>query len=160
MVQVARHPLIQFSYDSLVWQDNSYFFLEPLKVVAYPADSTLPGKYYTRYTLQAFGHDSKGNSLQFNISFDASDPNQLVGTYRQAYSQSSGLAQAALYGLDNNNLSEYTLNPADTTAFLQIKRQSGAESLIAGTFQMILDNTRDTARKIVITNGSLTDIIY
>ena len=159
-VQVARHPLIQFTYNSLIWQDNNYIFSQPVKVVAYPADTLLPGGFYSRYSLQAFGQDSKGNNLQLNIAFDASDPTQLVGLYRTAYTKNLGLASAQLFNLDNNNLSEYSLSANDTTSFLQILRQSQSEMLISGIFQLTLNNTRDTTQKIMITNGTLTDINY
>jgi hypothetical protein len=157
---VPRHPLIQFNYGALLWTDTRYLFETPFQVVAYPADTLLTGQEYTRYTLQATGQDSKGNKLQLNIMFDASDAAQLVGTYKPAYTTGSGLAQVQLFNLDNNSLSDYGLCPNDTTSLFQIQRQSAAESLIAGNFQMSLCNARDTSQKIFITNGILTDINY
>lgn len=159
-VQVPRHSLIQFNYGSLSWTDNRYFFATPVQVVAYPADTLLPGKIYTRYSLQAVGQDTKGNTLQLNIMFDASDAAQLVGIYTPAYTPGNGLAQVQLFNLNNNSLSDYGLCPNDTTSLFQIQRQSAAESLIAGNFQMSLCNTRDTSQKIFITNGILTDLNY
>jgi len=159
-VQVPRHPLIQFDYGNLSWTDNHYLFETPVQVVAYPADTLLPGKIYTRYSLQAFGQDSKGNNLQLNIMFDASDATQLIGIYKPAYTSVNGLAQVQLFNLDDNSFSYYGLCPNDTASLLQIQRQSEAESLIAGNFQMSLCNARDTSQKIFITNGILTDINY
>lgn len=159
-VQVVRHPLIQFTYNDLLWNDNSYYFINPVQVVAYPADSTQPGRLYTRYALQAYGKDSKGNNLQLNISFDVSVQNQLVGNYTNRYSINGGLAGVQLFNLDNNNLSYYGLCPNDTSSILQVQKQSPSESLISGNFQMTLCNARDNTDSIKITNGIITDITY
>jgi hypothetical protein len=159
-VQVPRHPLIQFDYGAQSWTDSRYLFGMPVQVVAYPADTLLPGRIYTRYSLQATGQDTKGNSLQLNIMFDASDALQLIGIYRSAYTSGNGLAQVQLFNIDNNSLSDYGLCPNDTTSMFQVQRQSAAESLIAGIFQVSLCNARDTSQKIFITNGTFTDINY
>jgi hypothetical protein len=159
-VQVPRHPLMQFNYDALLWTDTRYLFETPFQVVAYPADTLLPGGEYTRYSLQAVGQDSKGNTLQLNIVFDVSDAAQLVGTYKPAYTAFNGLAQVQLFNLGNNSFSDYGLCSNDTTSIFQIQRQSETEKLIAGNFQMSLCNARDTSQKIFITNGILTDINY
>jgi hypothetical protein len=84
----------------------------------------------------------------------------MVGKYGPAYTTQGGLGLAQLYNLDNNNLSDYTLYTGDSTSFFQVVRQSAAEMLIAGTFQMTLYNTRDTAQKIYLTDGIFTDITY
>ena len=159
-VAVLRNPIIEFKYDSLSWVDNSYFVTGPSKIVAYPADTTLPGKLYNRFVVTAYGVNSKGNNLQFNINFDVEDPSQIVGIYKTSYTVHGGLASAQLFNLDNNSLADYTLAISDTTSFLQIQRQSAAEMLMAGVFQLTLYNTRDTAQKIFITDGIFTDIIY
>jgi hypothetical protein len=160
-VQVLRHPLIQFDYNNNIsWTDNSYLFEPPVQVVVYPADTLLPGKIYTRFSLQATGRDSKGNTLQLNLLFDASDPTQLIGSYKPAYTSGNGLSQVELFNLQNNALADYGLCPNDTNSILVIQRQSEAESLIAGNFQVNLCNVRDSSLKILITNGIFTDITY
>lgn len=159
-VGIARHPLIQFAADTMNWQADNYSFGVPAQVVAYPADSTLPGHLYTRFTMNAYGKNDQGANLQLTLMFDAQDASQLVGTYRTAYSISHGLAQAQVFDLDNNNLAVYALRANDTTALFQVKRQSTQERLLAGTFQMTLRNTRDTTQTINITNGTFTDITY
>ena len=159
-VQIQRHPLIKFTYQSTSWNADNYFFVGPAQVVAYPANTSQPGKLYNRYTLQAYGKDEQGNNLQLNILFDAADAEQLIGTYRMRYSADKGLPQVQLFNLDKNNLAAYELCSTDTTAQLSIQRQSQTEQLISGTFQMMLCNTRDTTQKISITNGVLTDIHY
>ena len=159
-VQIVRHPLIKFSYNSTSWQADNYFFVGPSQVVAYPANTTQPGKLYNRFTLQAYGKDEQGNDLQLNILFDVADATQLIGTYSPVYTSDRGLPQVQLFNLDNNNLAAYELCANDSTAVLQIKRQSEKERLISGNFQMTLCNIRDTTQKINITNGILTDIHY
>ena len=159
-VGIARHPLIQFTAATMTWQANTYAFGAPAQVVAYPADSTLPGRLYNRFTLNAYGKNDQGANLQLTLMFDAEDAAQLIGTYRTSYSTSRGLAQAQVFNLDNNNLAAYTLRANDTTALLQVKRQSTQERLLAGSFQMTLYNTRDTTQTINITNGTFTDITY
>lgn len=159
-VQIERHPLIKFIYQSTTWKADNYFFVGPAKVVAYPANTSQPGQLYNRYTLQAYGKDDQGNNLQLNIFFDAADAEQLIGTYRMRYSTNKGLPQVQLFNLDNNNLAAYELCSNDTTAELHIQRQSQKERLVSGTFQMTLCNIRDTTQKISITNGILTDIHY
>ena len=159
-VQIQRHPLIKFTYQSASWKADNYFFVGPVKVVAYPANTSQPGKLYNRFTLQAYGKDDQGNNLQLNILFDAADATQLTGTYRIAYTADKGLPQVQLFNLDNNNLAAYELCHNDSTALLQIQRQSQTEQLVSGSFQMTLCNIRDTTQKINITNGILTDIHY
>src|SRR6476620_7860345 len=153
-VGIARHPLILFTADNMTWQASTYAFNTPAQVVAYPADSTLPGHLYNRFTLNAFGKNDQGANLQLTIMFDAEDAAQLIGTYRTRYTTSRGLAQAQVFDLDNNNLAAYTLRANDTTALFQIRRQSTQERLLAGAFQMTLYNVRDTTQKINITNGT------
>lgn len=159
-VGVERHPLLKFTADSFSWTADNYFFAAPSRIVAYPANATQSGKLYNRLTLEAFGKDDKGNDLQFNLAFDVADATQLIGIYRPSYTTDRGLAQVQLFNLDNNNLAAYELCTSDTTAMLQIKRQSETEQLVAGDFQMMVCNTRDTTQKIAITNGVITDIHY
>ena len=160
MVAVVKNPVIEFKYNSISWIDNSYFITGPAKIVAYPADTTLPGKLYSRFIILAYGKDTRGANLQFTINFDVADLGQMVGTYRPSYTVQGGLGLAQLFNLDNKSLSDYSLYTADTACFLQIQRQSPAEMLIAGVFQMTLYNTRDTTQKKYITDGVLTDITY
>lgn len=159
-VGIARHQLIFFTAANMTWRANSYAFGAPLQVVAYPADSTLPGRLYSRLTLNAYGKNDKGANLQLTISFDAEDASQLIGTYRTLYTTSRGLAQAQIFNLDNNDLAVYALRAGDTTALFQVKRQSSQERLLAGNFQMTLYNTRDTTQTINITDGTFTDVTY
>ena len=159
-VQVVRHPLIQFNSGAATWTETSYFFLRPFQIVSYPADTTLPGRLYDRFTLQAIGRDTKGENLQLTLVFDAVDSADLTGPYSPAYSSIKGLAQVQLFNLDNNNLSYYSLCSNDSSSVLQIQRQSVTENLVSGSFQFTLCNARDTSQKIAITNGIFTDIHY
>ncbi len=159
-ITVKRNPLIQFSTNTMTWKADSYYFTDVAQVVAYPYNTTQPGKIYNRYTLQAFGKNDKGQDLQFNIIFDVVDPAKLTGLYRSRYSTDRGLSQVQIFNLDNNNLAAYALSPNDSTAVLNIQRQSQTERLIAGNFQMTIQNIRDTTQKINITNGILTDVRY
>jgi hypothetical protein len=159
-VGIARHPVLAFTSPSMTWQADRYSFEAPSRVVAYPADTTLPGRLYNRLTLQATGENDQGDNLQLILMFDTEDASQLIGTYRPLYTTTRGLAQVQLFNLNNNELAAYALKPNDSTAVLQIRRQSQTERLIAGTFQMTLYDTRDTTQTINITNGAFTDINY
>lgn len=159
-VGIARHPVITFTSPSMTWQADRYSFEAPSQVVAYPADSTQPGRLYNRLTFQATGENDQGDNLQLIIMFDTEDASQLIGTYTSRYTTSRGLAQAQLFNLNRDELAAYALKPSDSTAIFQIQRQSQQERLIAGTFQMTLYNTRDTTETINITNGRFTDINY
>lgn len=161
IVQIVRNPLIQFSSTNFNWKADSYSFRNPLQVVQYPANASQSGKVYTRYTLQATGRDDKGQRLQLNLSFDASEIPRLTGEYRPTYTANRGLAGVQLYNLEQNSLASYRLIPADTaTARLVIERQSQSEQLLSGTFQMTLSDERDPSRKIVITDGVLNDVRF
>lgn len=159
-VEVKRNPLIQFTTNTFTWQADRYSFADVAQVVAYPANTTQNGQIYNRYTLQAYGQTDKGENLQLNIMFDSADPAQLKGVYRSRYTTGKGLAQVQVFNLDNNNLAAYALSAIDSTALLNIQRQSQSERLIAGTFSMTVQNSRDTTQKINITNGILTDVRY
>ena len=161
IVQIVRSPLIQFSGNGFSWKADSYSFRDPLQVVQYPANTTQAGRVYTRHTLQATGRDDKGQQLQLNLSFDASEIPRLTGEYRPTYTANRGLAAVQLYNLEQGNLASYRLIPADTaTARLVIDRQSESEKLLSGTFQMTLSDERDPSKKIVITNGVLNDVRF
>lgn len=160
-VQVVRNPLVQFAASSFSWKADSYSFRNPVQVVQYPSTASQTGKVYTRHTLQAIGRDDKGQRLQLNMSFDASGLSRLTGEYKPTYTDQRGLAAVQLYNLEENSLAAYRLSTNDTaTARLVIQRQSQSEGLLAGTFQMTLANERDTAQKIVITNGILNDVRF
>lgn len=159
-VGIARRPIIAFTSPSITWQADRYSFEEPSQVVAYPADTTQPGRLYNRLTLQATGESDQGNNLQLIIMFDAADASRLVGTYTPRYTVSNGLAQVQIFNLNDNDLAAYALRANDTTAVLQVQRQSESERLIAGNFHMTLYNIRDTTETINITNGTFTDINY
>lgn len=159
-VQIVRNPIIQFAVDSATWKADSYTISAPANVVVYPSNPTLPGVKYNRYVLQATGKDSKGNSLQFNLTFDAVNPAALPGTYRVGYTADKGLQQAQLFTL-GGSLSAYAFCSGDTTTpIFQLQKQSETERLISGTFQMTLCNTRDASNKVIIRNGVFTDIRY
>lgn len=159
-LQIVRNPLVKFDIDADSWVSDSYFFTGPAKVVAYPSNPALPGVLYNRFTLQATGKDSKGNSLQFNLVFDAADAEKLPGVYKLAYSASRGMQQAQLFNV-GSTLAAYSLLAKDSaSAILEIQKQSISEKLITGTFQMTMSNTRDTTQKIRIKNGILNDIHY
>ena len=161
-VQILRTPLFTFNINGASpWTASTYSFGNISKVVVYPADTTQPGQLYSRLTLQGSGKDSSGNIYQIIISFDAADVNQLVGIYNPEYTAQKGLSQVQLFNLTNaNDLAVYNLCGGTSNAVLQIQKQSQAESLITGTFQMTLCNSRDTTEKINITNGILQDIKY
>ena len=160
-VQVIRNPSISFDYNNTSWKSSSYSFTPLARVVVYPGDTTQPGKFYNRLTMQAFGKDAANNELQLIVSFDAVDANLLVGTYTPAHNTQRGLADAQLYNLSNpNNLMAYQLCADPALSVLSIKRQSQTERLVTGTFQFTLCNVRDTTQKISLTNGILTDISY
>ncbi len=159
-VGIARNPVLGFTAPSMTWQSARYSFAAPSQVVAYPADSTQPGRLYNRLTLQATGENSDGDNLQIILMFDAEDASQLIGTYRPLYTTTRGLAQAQIFNLSRDELAAYALKPNDVSAVLQVQRQSQTERLIAGTFQMTLYNTRDTTETINITAGTFTDIRY
>lgn len=160
-VQIVRNPVIAFSTDTLVWQSGSYFFLNPIQVVRYPAQAVGSAKIYTRYSLQATGKDNKGSTLQLNLLFDAGERDQLMGVYRAAYTEQRGLAGVHLYNLQNGQLAAYKLSLQDTaTATLHIRRQYEKERLISGTFEMTLSNEQDTSKKIRIRDGVLQDLRY
>lgn len=159
-LQIIRHPLIRFNYDpSLSWQADNYYFTGSSRVVVYPSDTSLQGKLYNRFTLEAFGKDNNGNNLQLIMAFDAADSSKLNGVYTPAHNAQRGLNQVQVFNLNSNNLAAYELCSTGNS-YLQIQKQSSTERLITGTFQMVLCNTRDTTKKINITNGILTDVQY
>jgi hypothetical protein len=161
IVQIVRNPLIQFTGNNFSWRADSYSFRNPLQVVQYPANASQAGRVYTRHTLQATGRDDRGQQLQLNLSFDASEIPRLTGEYRPTYTANRGLAAVQLYNLQQNNLASYSLIAADTaSARLVIDRQSESEQLLSGTFQMTLSDERDPSKKIVITNGILNDVRF
>ncbi len=159
-LRIVRHPLIRFDYDSSTsWKATSHSISKPTQAVVYPSDPSLPGTLYNRYTFQAFGLDDKKNNLQLLLVFDTKDVKVLTGDYRPAYTADKGLKEVQVYNLDNGNLASY--NMYDTTfSILRIQKQSATERLITGSFQVRLHNTRDTTRKMTITNGTLTDVGY
>lgn len=160
-IQIIRNPLIEFSSPAFNWRADSYSFRNPLQVVQYPGSTSQSGRVYTRYTMQAIGLDSRGQRLQLNLSFDASEIPRLTGEYRPTYTANRGLAAVQLYNLDQSSLAAYRLIPADTaSARLVITRQSQSEQLLSGTFQMTLSDERDPTKKIVITNGVLNDVRF
>lgn len=158
-IEVVRKPLLQFTIDSAVWTAENYTFLAPSRVVQYPSDTSLPGRLYNHFTLQGTGKDTKGNNLQLIVVFDVVDNLQLVGTYHPSYSTTKGLNSVQVFNLDNNNLAAYSI--CDTAfSMLQVRKQSIDEKLIAGSFQALLCNIRDSTKKITITNGIINDINY
>lgn len=162
-IQVIRNPLIKFDFDSSSsWKADGYSFAGTSRVVVYPADTTQPGKLFTRFTLQAAGKDNSGNNLQLIIIFDAADSTHLIGSYKPLYTSDKGLSQAEIFNLSNtNNLSAFSLcGTSNPSSVLQIQRQSPTERLISGIFQMALCNTRDSTKKINIINGILNDVHY
>ena len=90
------------------------------------------------------------------MAFDATDSTQLIGTYGQQYTTSRGLQQIQLFNL--NSLAAYSLCGFNASG-LQIQRQSLTE-LVTGIFNATLCNVQDTTKKIIITNGTFTDINY
>jgi hypothetical protein len=161
IVQIVRNPLIQFSSTTFSWKADSHSFRSPLQVVQYPGNASQSGRVYTRYTMQATGRDDRGQRLQLNLSFDASEIPRLTGEYRPTYTANRGLAGVQLYNLEQGNLAAYRLSDADTaTARLVVQRHSETEQLLSGTFQMTLSDERDPSKKIVITNGVLTDVRF
>lgn len=162
-VQILRTPLLSFNFNgSSTWKADNYSFAPVSKVVVYPADTSQTGQLFNRYTLQGTGKDSAGNNYQLIITFDNSDPNLLTGTYKPHYTNETGLAQVQLFNLTNSNdLAAYNLCTNDTAnAILQIQKQKPDERLITGSFQMMLCNSRDSSKKINITNGVIKDIKY
>lgn len=161
-VQIIRTPSLTFNLNGSSWKADNYSFAPISKVVVYPQDTTLPGQLYNRFSLQATGRDSAGNTYQLFITFDAIDVNQLSGIYSPFYTPQRGLSQVQLYNLTNsNNLSAYTLCADNlANAVFQIQKQNIDETLITGVFQMTLCNSRDTTEKINITNGIMKDIKY
>lgn len=157
-IQIVRHPSVRFSSDSADLVADRYFFTGPSRVVVYPS-ATSPGQLYNRFTLQAFGKDSRGNSLQMIIDFDSADSLNLTGVYLPIYSISKGLHQVQIFNLDVNNLAAYSLCDS-VSSFIQVQKQSPSERLVTGIFQATVCNTRDTTQKIHITNGVFTDARY
>lgn len=162
-VQIIRTPSLTFNFNNTSsWKADNYLFSPVSKVVVYPQDTSLPGQLYNRFSLQATGRDSIGNTYQLFISFDAVDVNQLSGVYSPFYTSQRGLAQVQIYNLTNsNNLSAYNLCVVNlANAVFQIQKQNINETLITGTFHMTLCNSRDSSDKINITNGIMKDIKY
>jgi len=162
-VQILRTPLLTFSFNgSSTWKADNYSFAPVSKVVVYPADISQTGQLFNRYTLQGTGKDSAGNTYQLIITFDNTDANLLTGTYKPHYTNQTGLSQVQLFNLTNSNdLAAYNLCANDTSnAVLQIQKQKADERLITGAFQMMLCNSRDSSKKINITNGIIKDIKY
>lgn len=156
-IRVKRNPTIKFNTDSASWVANKYFFTGPSRVIVYPSSTATSGQLYYRYTLQAFGVDSKGNNLQLVMALDAADSTQLIGTYTPSYTLTKGLAQVQLFNL--NNLSAYTLCNSNG-AVVDILRQSLSEEIVAGNFNIRLCNVQDTTLKMNLSNGLFTDITY
>ena len=124
--------------DSSSWKADSYFFTGPATEVVYLSNPLLPGSLYNRYTLQANGKDCKGNSLLFNLIFDASDFKLLSGDYKVKYTAEKGLHQVQLFNT-GSTLATFALCPNDSlTPVLHVQKQSFEERLITGTFQMTL----------------------
>lgn len=162
-VQIIRTPSLTFSFNNTSsWKADNYSFPPVSKVVVYPQDTSLPGQLYNRFSLQATGRDSTGNTYQLFITFDAIDINQLSGVYSPFYTSQKGLSEVQIYNLtNNNNLSAYNLCAAHlANAVFQVQKQNINERLITGTFQMTLCNSRDSTDKINITNGIMKDIKY
>jgi hypothetical protein len=162
-VQILRTPLLTFNFNgSSPWKADNYSFARVSKVVVYPADTSQTGQLFNRYMLQGTGKDSAGNTYQLIITFDNTDANLLTGTYKPHYTNQTGLSQVQLFNLTNSNdLAAYNLCANDTSnAVLQIQKQKADERLITGSFQMMLCNSRDSSKKINITNGIIKDIKY
>lgn len=162
-VQILRTPLLTFNFNgSSGWKADNYSFAPVSKVVVYPADTSQTGQLFNRYTLQATGKDSARNTYQLIITFDNADANLLTGIYTPHYTNQTGLSQVQLFNLSNSNdLAAYNLCANDTANnILQIQKQKEDERLITGTFQIMLCNSRDTSKKINITNGIIKDIKY
>lgn len=159
-VQVIRNPLIEFTSNLGLWKADNYSVTKPVQVVGYPANSSQSGQVYNRFTLHADGKNDKGENLQLNIVFDASNTDQLRGIYSPTYTSETGLFEVQLFTLNNNNLSAYSLCTSSSASKLEIQRQSQTERLISGSFQLILCNVRDTTQKIQIFNGIIKDIHY
>ncbi len=158
-VEVIRHPLIEFTINSVLWKAANYSFTKPVQVVAYPANSTQSGQLYNRFIFQVNAKNDKGEDMQLNIVFDASNINQLRGIYSPTYTPQTGLYEVQLFTLDNN-LSAYSFCAGSSAATMQIQRHSQTERLISGTFQMTLCNVRDNSEKIQISDGVIKDIHY
>lgn len=156
-IQIIRNPVIEFLTDSASWQADDYSISQPSKVVEYPANAGT-GRLYNRFTLNAFGKDSRGRNLQLIIVFDAVDATRLTGIYSPVYSLTSGLKDIQIFNLENNNLASYSL--CGSNAQFRIVKQSTRERLVAGIFNATVCNVRDTTNKINITNGVFTDIRY
>ena len=162
-VQIIHNPFMTFSLNGTsVWKADTYSFAPISRVVVYPKDTLLAGQLYNRFTIQSTGKDNLGNSYQLIITFDATDVNQLIGSYSPSYTSQMGLSQVQLFNLTNsNNLSAYNLcQDSVASAFFRVQNQSQAESLISGVFHMTLCNTRDTTLRMSITNGIFNNIKY
>ncbi|MDQ6815131.1 MAG: hypothetical protein M3040_15450 [Bacteroidota bacterium] len=157
-IQVVRHPVIKFTTATSDWTADKYFFSGNAQVVEYPYN-VRTAQLYNRLTLQAFGTDTKGNNLQLILMFDATDLQQLTGSYLPKYTTGKGLKQVQIYNLNTNSLAAYALCDSTSSA-LQIQRQSISERLLSGTFQATVCNTKDSTQKIKIANGTFTDINY
>lgn len=162
-VQIVRTPTFTFNFNSdSSWKADTYSFAPISKVVVYPQDPSQNGQLFNRFTLQGSGRDNLGNTYQLIITFDAANVNQLVGIYSPVYTTQSGLSQVQLFNLTNTtNLAAYNLCQDNmNNAVLKIQKQNLNETLITGTFQMTLCNSRDSTQKINITDGILKDIKY
>src|ERR1017187_1930461 len=110
-VQIIHNPLMTFSLNGTsIWKADTYSFAPVSQVVVYPKDTLLAGQLYYRFTMQGTGKDNVGNSYQLIITFDATDVNQLIGSYSPFYTSQMGLSQVQLFNLTHsNNLSAYNL---------------------------------------------------
>ncbi|TDH28544.1 hypothetical protein EXU57_00245 [Segetibacter sp. 3557_3] len=158
--QVVRHSSMSFNYDSSsTWKAKTYDISPPTQAVVYPADPLIPGTLYNRYTLQAFGVDDKNRNLQIVMVFDTKEQKVFTGEYKTAYTGDKGLKEVQVYDMDNASLAFYQMYD-NAFSTLKITKQSTSERLIAGTFQIMLRDARDTTRKMTITSGTLTDVSY
>lgn len=162
-IQIIRNPTLSFNFSSTnTWVASTYSINNISSVVVYPQDTSEPAQLYDRYSLQGSGKDDSGRTFQLVITFDLSANSQFVGTYTPAYTAQRGLAQVQLYNLTNNNdLSVYNLCSQNlNTAVFQIQKELTDESIITGTFQMMLCNSRDSTQKLSIMGGIVKDLKY
>lgn len=162
-IQIIRNPTLSFNFSPTnTWVASTYSINNISSVVVYPQDTSEPAQLYDRYSLQGSGKDDSGRTFQLVITFDLSANSQLVGIYTPAYTAQRGLAQVQLYNLTNNNdLSVYNLCSQNlNTAVFQIQKELTDESIITGTFQMMLCNSRDSTQKLSIMGGIVKDLKY
>jgi len=159
-LSVIRTPYLTAKINNESLAGSQFIFNGPTDEVAYLSDTAKTGKKVFRYNFQSNFKNAAGQALQLIITFDSSNKTDFRGNYTQSYTSSGGIFQVVLLKQTNENtFVKYELKN-QTGDLFQINRLGDNERIFAGNFKFTLQNLKNTADIIILSEGKFEDIQY